>query len=128
LAEVDAELEDLVSVLGIGEFRAGTPQRVKLNERISSLATRQAELSAEVEKPAGWTWASTGEKFGDWWECQDTEARNVWLRSMGIKLTFENPHGSAQLHVDLGDLKRFGEHLRFGASATEAVRRLIAGE
>ncbi len=64
LAEVDATLSDLVGLLGLGEFRAGTPQRVKLNHRITELAARQEELSGRALKPAGWTWEPTGEKFG----------------------------------------------------------------
>jgi len=100
LAEIDATLTDLVDLLGSGDFRAGTPQRVKLSQRISQLAARQAELSREAIKPAGWTWEPTGEKFGDWWARQDITGRNVWLRSMNIRLEFE--HG--QVRLDLGDI------------------------
>jgi site-specific DNA recombinase len=114
LADIDAELEDLVSVLGSGDFRAGTPQRVRLNERISSLATRQAELSAETVKPAGWTWQPTGEKFGDWWARRDITARNVWLRSMNVRLEFEQ----GQVHLDLGEI--FGLTQQMNASGPVA--------
>jgi site-specific DNA recombinase len=74
---------------------------VRLNERIRSLANRQSELSAEAVKPAGWTWEPTGETFGVWWGGQDITARNVWLRSMGVRLEFEQ----GQLRLDLGDLE-----------------------
>ena len=124
LAEINETLTDLTGLLGAGAYRAGTPQRIKLNERINELAARQTELSSATVKPAGWTWQPTAEKFGDWWERQDTEGRNVWLRSMGIRLTFENPAGSVYWHMDFGDLQRFEEHLRFGKSATEAVCQL----
>lgn len=128
LAEIDATLIDLTSLIGSDVYRAGTPQRVQLDSRIAGLAVRQAELSAEAVKPAGWTWQPTGEKFADWWERQDTTARNVWLRSMAIRLTFENQTGAVAWHVDFGDLQRFEEHLRFGESATEEVRRITASE
>lgn len=101
LAEVNDRLTDLVSQLGLGAFRAGTPQRAELNRHIEMLAERQAELSAESIEPAGWTWESTGEKFAHWWTRQDTTGRNVWLRSMNIRLEF-GPDG---LHLDLGDLE-----------------------
>ena len=35
LAEVNETLTDLTSQLGTGVFRSGTPQRVKLNQRIT---------------------------------------------------------------------------------------------
>lgn len=100
LAEIDAALTDLVDLLGTGEFKAGTPQRRRLNNRITELAARQEELSQQTVKPAWWTWEPTGEKFGDWWERQDTTGRNVWLRSMKIRLEFENE----QIRLDLGDI------------------------
>lgn len=124
LAEINAALVDLTGQLGTGVYRAGTPQRAALDARIAGLAARQEVLSAEAVKPAGWTWQPTGEKFGDWWARQDTEARNVWLRSMNIRLTFDNKAGAVAWHVDVGDLQRFEEHLQFGKSATEAIRLL----
>jgi site-specific DNA recombinase len=113
LAEVDAQLEDLVSVLGSGDFKAGTPQRLKLNERITALAARQAELSGAVVQPAGWTWRGTGELFGDWWERQDTTGRNVWLRSMGVRLTFDRE----QFYLDLGDLDTLTDQMNASGPA-----------
>jgi site-specific DNA recombinase len=56
LAELDATLADLTDQLGTGVFTRGTPQRARLDARIAALAARQAELSAEAVKPAGWTW------------------------------------------------------------------------
>jgi len=89
LADINETLTDLTGLLGSGAYRAGTPQRIKLNKRISGLAARQAELSTETVKPAGWTWQPTGEKFADWWDRQDTTARNIWLRSMNIRMDFK---------------------------------------
>jgi site-specific DNA recombinase len=51
-------------------------------------------------KPAGCTWRPIGEKFADWWDRQDTTARNVWLRSMSVRLEFDRE----RVHLILGDL------------------------
>lgn len=113
LAEVNATLTDLTGLLGSGDFRQGTPQRATLSQRISALATRQAELSAETAKPAGWAWQPTGEKFEAWWERQDTTARNVWLRSMGVRLEFEQ----GRLRLDLGDIETLTQQMVAGGAA-----------
>lgn len=128
LAEVDAALVDLTSLLGSGDYRAGTPQRIALNKRISELAARQAELSTETVKPAGWVMQPTGERFGDWWERQDTEGHNLWLRQWKIRATFNNPAGAISWHIDYGDLTRFEEGLRLGKSATAVIRELTEGK
>ncbi|WP_234707816.1 zinc ribbon domain-containing protein [Mycolicibacterium elephantis] len=106
LAEIDSTLADFADQLGSPAFRMGTPQRDRLDARIEALAARQAELSAEAVKPAGWTWQPTGEKFANWWSRQDVTARNVWLRSMGTRLEFKHAADAASpnLHLDLGDL------------------------
>ncbi|WP_141682012.1 recombinase family protein, partial [Mycobacterium malmoense] len=124
LAEVDAELVDLTSQLGTPAFRAGTPQRIKLNQRISELATRQAELSAKEIEPAGWTWQGTGELFSEWWERQDVTTRNVWLRSMNVRLEFWCSSDGRRVKVDhvnldLGDLHTLTEQLRASGPAAE---------
>jgi site-specific DNA recombinase len=107
LTEIDATLSDLVGLLGSGDFRQGTPQRLRLNERISALAARQAELSKQAVEPAGWVWTPTGEKFGDWWAQQDITAKNVWLRSMNVRLTFDRE----RFYLDLGDLFKLTEQM-----------------
>ncbi|OBL00876.1 hypothetical protein A5646_20520 [Mycobacterium sp. 1245499.0] len=107
LAEVDATLADLVDLVGAGEFKAGTPQRVRLNQRITELAARQEELSKRAVKPAGWTWEPTGEKFGDWWARQDVTGRNVWLRLMNVRLEFDQ----GRLQFDLGDIFALTEQM-----------------
>lgn len=100
LAGIDAELVDLTSLLGTGPYRVGTPQRKALDARIEGLATRQAALSVEAPKPAGYTWKPTGEKFGEWWARQDVTAKNVWLRSMNVRLEFDRKG----VHLELGDI------------------------
>ncbi|SSA20670.1 integrase [Rhodococcus jostii RHA1] [Mycolicibacterium parafortuitum] len=117
LAEVNDRLVDLTSLLGSGPYRAGTPQRQALDRQIASLAARQEELSAEAVRPAGWTWKPTGEKFADWWNRQDTTARNIWLRSMNIRLDFWCSAGAngrievERLNLDLGDLFKLTEQM-----------------
>ncbi len=106
LEEVNAKLADLVGLLGEDVFRAGTPQRVQLDARIADLGVQQRQLEAEVNRPAGWGWEPTGELFADWWERQDVTARNLWLRSMNVRVTFDK----SGVHLDLGDV----ESLLFG--------------
>lgn len=122
LAELDAELVDVTSLIGTPAYRIGTPQRAALDARIESLATRQAELSAEAVTPAGWTWQPTGELFSDWWERQDVTARNVWLRSMGIRLDFDR----TGLRLDLGDLQTLTGQLRPDGAVAEWQRTFDA--
>ncbi len=125
LAEINETLTDLTGLLGSGAYRAGTPQRIKLNERISGLAARQAELSTETVKPAGWTWQPTGEKFADWWDRQDTTARNIWLRSMNIRMDFKCSTGSNgrvevdRVNLDLGDLLELTQQMNASGPVAE---------
>jgi site-specific DNA recombinase len=107
LAEVDATLTDLVDLLGSGDFRQGTPQRARLSQRISELATRQEELSRQTVKTSGWTWEPTGELFGSWWASQGVQERNRWLRSMDVRLEFEQ----GQLRLDLGDIETLTQQM-----------------
>lgn len=121
LGEINDTLADLTGLLGTGPYKAGTPQRLKLDERILALAARQAELSAETVKPSGWTWQPTGEKFADWWDRQDVTARNVWLRSMGVTLGFAySPEGNGPtLNLDPGDLETLTQQLEASGAAAE---------
>lgn len=128
LAEINETLADLTGLLGTGPYKAGTPQRLKLNHRITELAARQEALSKETVKPAGWTWQPTGEKFGEWWDRQDTEGRNVWLRSMGIRLIWDNRNGAVSWRLETNFMERFEEHLRPGESLARAIRQLNDGE
>jgi site-specific DNA recombinase len=61
-------------------------------------------------KPAGWTWQPTGETFGGWWARRGITARNVWLRSMNVRLGFDD-----RVHLDLGDI--FGLTQQVNAAA-----------
>lgn len=111
LAEINAELTDRAGLVGTGPYRAGTPQRAELDRRITELDARRESLMAETVKPAGWKWQPTGQNFREWWDQQDTEAKNIWLRSMGIRVTFDNPHGSIAWHVEFGYMERLEKHL-----------------
>ncbi len=85
LSEVNELLADLTDQIGVGTFKRGTPQREKLDQRIASLTTRQAELSSVPAQPAGWRYEPTGELFNDWWNEQEDEAKNIWLRQTGFR-------------------------------------------
>ncbi|MCP3811442.1 recombinase family protein [Mycobacteriaceae bacterium Msp059] len=122
LAEGNDTLADLTGVLGTGAYRAGTPQRTALDRRITELARRQEQLSTEAVRPAGWTWQPTGELFADWWELQDVTGRNVWLRSMGVRFTFDHRNGT-YWDINLGDLAEVEESLRLGKSARSAINK-----
>jgi site-specific DNA recombinase len=121
LAEIDNTLADLTDQLGSGAFSRGTPQRARLDARIAALAARQAELSAEAVKPAGWTWQPTGEKFADWWDRQDVTARNVWLRSMGVTLGFVYTldEKGPTLNIEPGDLETLTQQLEPSGAAAQ---------
>lgn len=120
LEEINAELVDVTSLIGSPAYRVGTPQRQALDSRIAALAARQEALSTEEVRPAGWCLRPTGERFSDWWELQDTAAKNTWLRSHGVRMTFDNRSGSLRWDIDFGDLKDYEEQLRLG-SVLEAI-------
>ncbi|WP_237168690.1 recombinase family protein [Prescottella equi] len=121
LAELDSTLTDLVGQLGTGPFKAGTPQRIKLDQRIAELAARQEELAKAETKAAGWTWQPTGELFSDWWERQTIEQQNVWLRTMGVELTwtFDGDAKEPNVRLDLGDLETLTKQLNPAGSVQE---------
>ncbi|MGB3230707.1 MAG: recombinase family protein [Mycobacterium sp.] len=107
LADINDELIDLTGQIGAAAFRAGTPQRARLDARIEALAERQSALESEAIKPAGWAWKPAGEKFGDWWSRQDIEGKNIWLRSMNVRVEFDRQ----QIRLDLGDLYALTEQM-----------------
>ncbi|WP_124712547.1 hypothetical protein [Mycolicibacterium nivoides] len=100
LAEVNELLADLTDQLGTGMFKRGTPQRAKLDHRTAALSERQAELSSTPSEPAGWRYEPTGEIFADWWEAQDTEARNVWLRQINFRVVWKSHTEGSRTTVD----------------------------
>ncbi|OBI54680.1 resolvase [Mycolicibacterium fortuitum] len=108
LADISAELIDVTGLIGSPAYRPGTPQRAALDARIAALAARQEVLSAEEIKPSGWTWQSTGEKFSAWWERQDVTARNTWMRSMGVRLSWVGKH----LDFELGEVFKMAQELK----------------
>jgi site-specific DNA recombinase len=126
LNDINETLADLTGLLSTGPYKAGTPQRVALDRRITDLAARQEMLSSETVKPAGWTWKPTGELFSDWWTRQDTEARNVWLRSMGVRLTWTN-NGAVSWHLESNFMERFEEHLSLGKVAADLISSIKEG-
>lgn len=113
LAELDELLADLTDQLGTGQFKRGTPQRERLDERIRLLADRRAELASQPSKPSGWHWVSTGEMFGPWWAQQTVEARNAWLRSARVRVEFDRE----QIRIEYGDLQTMLRELSAGDTA-----------
>lgn len=107
LQEVNDLLADLTDQIGVGQFKRGTPQRARLDQRIAALTTRQAELSASPTEPAGWRYEPTGELFSEWWDASDTEARNVWLRQMGFRAVWRSHSEGTRTVVD--DFKLDGD-------------------
>lgn len=101
LAEVDAQLTDLVDLIGVGSFKRGSPQRERLDARIAALAARQDSLRSTPSEPSGWRYVGTGETVAEWWESADAEARNLWLRSSGVRATWRSSSGAnGRLVVD----------------------------
>lgn len=107
LSSINDELTDLVSQIGTPAFRSGTPQRDALDARIAGLAARQEQLLSEEVKPAGWVWKPTGKPFAAWWGRQDVVSRNIWLRSMNVRMTYDHD----RINLDLGDLETLLEEL-----------------
>lgn len=115
LEEINAELVEVTGFIGTPAFRTGTPQYDALMARVEMLVARQEKLSADEVKPAGWTWRTTGERFGDWWERQDVTARNVWLRTMNVRAEF----GREGISLDLGDLGTLTQQLNASGPAAQ---------
>ncbi|CAM3213835.1 recombinase family protein [Prescottella defluvii] len=111
LADLDTTLADLAGQVGRGPYRAGTPQRAALDANIEALDKRREELAAATTRPAGWTWQPTGETFRDWWESLDLTEQNVYLRTMGVKVTFEKRE-ELQVHLELGELRKMAEEVK----------------
>ncbi|MCV7346986.1 recombinase family protein [Mycolicibacterium rhodesiae] len=108
LAEVNSALEDLTDQLGVGVFKRGTPQRAKLDQRIAALSARQAELSSVPSQPAGWRYEPTGELFSDWWNDQDDEAKNIWLRQSGFRYEWSS-HSDERGRVVVDRFEQVGD-------------------
>ncbi|NKS80618.1 recombinase family protein [Rhodococcus hoagii] len=111
LADLDATLADLAGQLGLSVYRAGTPQRAVLDTRIAELSHRRDELAAITTRPAGWTWQPTGETFAEWWERQDIQQRNIYLRSMGVSVRFDKRE-DLKIKLELGELDRMASEVK----------------
>lgn len=102
LAEVNDVLADLTEQLGTGAFKRGTPQRARLDARISALVERQEALAAAPAERAGWVYEGTGETVAQWWAAANLEERNIWLRSTGVTVTWTS-------HTEGGKLQEAGK-------------------
>lgn len=131
LAEIEAQLSDITGLIGTGPYKAGTSLRAQLDARIADLTTRYEALSAEAVRPSGWSWVGTGELFSTWWENQDVEAQNIWLRRMGVKLSYvavSNGEPSPRVRVveadiDLGELENYLAELKPGKGLKRELKR-----
>lgn len=130
LAEVNDTLADLAESLGTPGFRRGTPQRAKLDARIAALSERQAELSSKASEPAGWTYEATDELVKEWWNDATTEERNIWLRSLGIRVVWSSHSEGTKTVVDsfvmTGSVEDLGRFVDDGEWTVD-VESLTAG-
>lgn len=108
LREINDLLADLTDQIGVGQFKRGTPQRAKLDARITALSARQEELASKPSQPAGWRYEPTGELFSDWWAEQDDEAKNIWLRQSGFRYEWLS-HSDERGRVVVDSFKQVGE-------------------
>lgn len=123
LAEIEIQLLDMTDAIGTPAFRRGTPQREKLLATMSEIEARREKLAAEAVKRAGWEWIPTVEKFADWWKRQDVAARNIWLRSNGIRFDF---NGERKAHLGMGALDELLKRLEPGDTAKKWQERFAA--
>lgn len=137
LADIEDQLLDLTDTIGTPGFRRGTPQRERLDERISDLTRRQEELAGEVVRPAGWRWQGAGELFSEWWDRITVQERNEYLRTMGVRVEFSYPGGRVRgvppnLAIEFGEIYKMVETLTGGtgnavAGVLESISGLPAG-
>jgi site-specific DNA recombinase len=113
LAELDELLADLTDQLGTGQFKRGTPQRQRLDERIRMAANKRTSLPLCRRNRLAGTGLSTRELFGPWWAAQDVASRNAWLRSAGFRVEFDRD----QIRLEAGDLETMLSELSAGESA-----------
>ncbi|WP_371053928.1 recombinase family protein [Rhodococcus gordoniae] len=111
LVDLDNTLADLASQLGRGPFRAGTAQRAALDANIEALDKRREELAAATTRPAGWTWQPTGETFRDWWESLDLTQQNVYLRTMGVRVTFDK-RDELSVQLEMAELEKMAAQVK----------------
>ncbi|WP_271799231.1 recombinase family protein [Dietzia maris] len=119
LDDVNRMLVDLTDQLATGFFRAGTPQRERLDQRIRELSHRQEELSTTVTRTAGWSWKPTGEKFADWWDRLTVPERNQYLRDMGVRAVAKD----SAMVASLGELERMAQRLDLDDTAKDVFER-----
>lgn len=111
LAEVEARLADRASLIGVGAYKAGTPQRAALDALIEADAKLYERLAAITTRPAGWTWQPTGETFRVWWDQQSVPERNIYLRAMGVKAWYDTRE-EFKLRLEFGELNKMAAGLQ----------------
>lgn len=123
LEEVNLALEDLTNLVASPAYRAGTPQRERLDSRITELAQRQEELEANPVRPAGWSYQGSGELFSDWWQRLGVVEQNRFLRETGVRATGISPkgRGDAKIHAEFGDIPSMVKDLTVSAETSEYI-------
>lgn len=125
LDDVNRSLADIVDLLTSPAYRAGTPQRQKLDQRIQELSERQQALSGQVTRSAEWVWKPTGEIFAIWWSKLTMKQKNDYLRDMGVSAVVRAEKRSElfDLELTLGDLDRMAQQLDLGDVARQVFAR-----
>lgn len=94
VAEIDAELVDVVGLVGTRPFRSG-PARERMLARAEALQQRRDRLAAADYRPAGYRMVPTGVLFRQYWDDLDMVGRNVELRRIGFRID----HGNEQFDM-----------------------------
>ena len=103
LADVNAELIDVASLIGTGPFKSG-PARQRLEERAEALDARRRALEATPAREAGYRYEPTGETFREHWERLSVQERNLFLRDNGVRLVWDGRTPSS--HLIFGELDK----------------------
>ncbi|WP_308817766.1 recombinase family protein [Pseudonocardia alni] len=105
IAELDARLASLSEA--VPRFPAGSPALAGLLDQVDALTARRAELAAQPVQESGHRWVTTGETFAERWKSMTQAERNDWLRSMGVRATYERyGPGEGTWTVDLNEVPR----------------------
>ncbi|WP_328932641.1 MULTISPECIES: recombinase family protein [unclassified Streptomyces] len=70
------------------EFKAGRHTAAEFAAMMTETATAHEKVSNEPQKPASWSWKSTGQTFADWWSqtAGDVQARRERMISWRMKV------------------------------------------
>ena len=101
LAEIDAELTDLVDLVGTAAYRSG-PAKVRLNERIEKLGERREALEKEDVRPAGYVMVPTGQTVGEYFCKLDKLEKNAYFRRVNLRIEWRRTDDTDGVEVSFG--------------------------